>query len=166
MNFHTGQNSQDKEFSKKLSLANKFKHFPFLVKNHNSTRTKIPKTKDLPSFSTFITKVSQSNFPSLSIVTIQNFNSIFLKQKMQIQMQTCFIKKYLNFPQKDMINLRNFVPFKLNFIASNKTYTDKTKQSINKSTLNNNGKDNSKIKKVHNLRTQNLNILSFKNSII
>ena len=82
-------------------------------------------------------------------------------------MQTCFIKKYLNFQQKDMTNLKNFVPFKLKIsLPVIKTYTDKTKQSINKSTLNNNGKDNSKIKKFHNLRTQNLNILSFKNSII
>ena len=96
-----------------------------------------------------------------------NFNSIFLKQKMQIQMQTCFIKKYLNFSQKGMTNLRNFVSFKLKIsLKVIKTYTDKTKQSINKSTLNNSGKDNSKIKKFHNLRTQNLNILSFKNSII
>ena len=67
-----------------------------------------------------------------------------------------------------MTNLKNFVPFKLKIsLPVIKTYTDKTKQSINKSTLNNSGKDNSKIKKkVHNLKTQNLNILSFKNSII
>ena len=74
---------------------------------------------------------------------------------MQIPMQTCFIKKYLNFQQKDMTNLKNFVPFKLKIsLPVIKTYTDKTKQSINKSTLNNSGKDSSKIKKFHNLRTQ------------
>ena len=86
---------------------------------------------------------------------------------MQIQMQTCFSKKDLNFQQKDMTNLKNFVPFKLKIsLKVIKTYTDKTKQSINKSTLNNSGKDNFKNQKFHNLRTQNLNILSFKNSII
>ena len=110
MNFHPGQNSQDKEFSKNCHWQIKSNIFHFLSKI-----TTEQKPKYLPSFSTFITKVSQSNFPSLSIVTIQNFNSVFLKWKMQIQMQTCFIKKYLNFPQKDMINLRNFVPFKLKF---------------------------------------------------
>ena len=44
-----------------------------------------------------------------------------------------------------MTNLKNFVPFKLKIsLPVIKTYTDKTKQSINKSTLNNNGKDKSK----------------------
>ena len=47
-----------------------------------------------------------------------------------------------------MTNLKNFVPFKLKIsLPVIKTYTDKTKQSINKSTLNNNGKDNSKNQK-------------------